>query len=158
MHLNWTEFWNKSYWLDFKILIFVTNYEYEAVKFHKFRLPRRDTWDDVPTKMDQLWNAVYLAIPILMFRVFVEVTIGLQLGKWLGYIEEPLEIARRNHLFGGFALQTKRKKVLETFWRFFSYLLLFTLGCFVLKDKAWIYNNHECYIGYPRRAIEPDVW
>jgi hypothetical protein len=76
-----------------------------------FRLPRRDTWDDVPTKISQLWTAVYFAVPILALRVFIEAVIGLQLGKWLGHVPEPLSEARRQYLRGGFAQQTKRKKV-----------------------------------------------
>ena len=36
--------------------------------------------------------------------------------------------------------------------------MLLALGWFVLKDKAWLYNTHECFIGYPRRPVETDVW
>ncbi|KAI6175895.1 TRAM LAG1 CLN8-like proteiny domain containing protein [Aphelenchoides bicaudatus] len=133
--IDWEAFWKKDYWL-----------------------PRRDTWDDVPTKIDHLWAAFYFAIPILLLRIFIEVVVGLQLGKWFGFIPESLSEARRQHIFGGFASQTKRKKVLECFWRFTSYSMLFALGYYILKDKGWLYDTHKCFVGYPRHQIEPDVW
>jgi hypothetical protein len=47
----------------------------------------------------------------LALRVIIEAIVGLQLGKWLGYVPEPLNEARRDYILGGFAQQTKRKKV-----------------------------------------------
>jgi hypothetical protein len=35
--------------------------------------------------------------------------------------------------------------------------MLLALGWFVLKDKAWLYDTHEAFIGYPRRPVETDV-
>lgn len=112
----------------------------------------------MPTKIPELWNLIYFAAPILLLRVFVEAVVGLQLGKWLGYINEPLSVAMRNHICGGFAQQTKQKKVLESFWRFVSYTMLFATGCYVLKDKSWLFKTHDCFIGYPRHPIDTDIW
>lgn len=100
---NWEEFWKKDYWFGGLVEL--------IINIFVLRLPRRDTWDDVPTKIPQLWTAVYFAIPILALRLFIEAGVGLQLGQWLGYVPEPLSEARRQYILGGFAQQTKRKKV-----------------------------------------------
>ncbi|KAI6218707.1 TRAM LAG1 CLN8-like proteiny domain containing protein [Aphelenchoides fujianensis] len=131
---NSTAFWKKDYWL-----------------------PRADTWDDVPTKISDLWTGVYFALPIMILRLFWEAFVGLKLGKQLGYVNEPLAQAAFSHLFGGFARQTKRKKVLETFWRFSAYSFLFAFGCFVLSDKPWLYDTHQGFINYPRHEVDYDV-
>ncbi|KAI6187134.1 TRAM LAG1 CLN8-like proteiny domain containing protein [Aphelenchoides besseyi] len=143
-----TDFWNKDYWL---VSIQIRQWPF-------CRLPRNDTWNDVPTKIPQLWTALYFALPIMLIRLIWEAVIGIKLGHLLGYIHGSPNAAAIDHIFGGFARQTKRKKVLETFWRFTAYAFLFTFGCYVLHDKPWLYNTHHAFIAYPRHQIETDVW
>jgi hypothetical protein len=80
-----------------------------------FRLPKGYDWTDLPTKSYELWNMLYFVALILLLRVFVEAIVGLSIGKCLGYVDESLSLAILNHIFGGFAEQTKRKKVLGNY-------------------------------------------
>jgi ceramide synthetase len=93
-----------------------------------------------------------------LIRFALEAFVGLSVGKWLGYVKEPLNEAIHDHFLWGFARQTKRKKVLECLWRFSAYSFLFGLGCYVLHDKEWLYDIHLVFIGYPRHPIGRDIW
>lgn len=132
--------WSSSFWAD------------------KYWLPRADTWADVPANFYHLIYPVYLSLPILVVRIVYEAFVGLSLGHWLGHVPEPLGPQIRRHLLGGFARQTKTKKVLETFWRFSAYAFLFVFGSIVLYDRPWLNDVRHCWIGYPRHPIDSSVW
>uniref|UniRef100_A0A158PCV2 TLC domain-containing protein n=1 Tax=Angiostrongylus cantonensis TaxID=6313 RepID=A0A158PCV2_ANGCA len=63
-----------------------------------------------------------------------------------------------DHLNGGFARQTRSKRVLECFWRFSYYTFAFAYGCMVLWDKSWLWDVKQCWIGYPFHTIDKSIW
>ncbi|PIO66950.1 Longevity-assurance protein, partial [Teladorsagia circumcincta] len=63
-----------------------------------------------------------------------------------------------DHLTGGFARQTRPKRILECFWRFSYYTFAFAYGCVVLWNKSWLWDVKQCWIGYPFHPVEDSVW
>ncbi|KAK6022286.1 Longevity-assurance protein [Ostertagia ostertagi] len=63
-----------------------------------------------------------------------------------------------DHLTGGFARQTRPKRILECFWRFSYYTFAFVYGCVVLWNKSWLWDVKQCWIGYPFHPVEDSVW
>lgn len=79
------------------------------------------------------------------------------------------------HFLGGFTAQTRSKRILECFWRFFFYTSAFIYGCKVniiysffcisnnqilqiMVHKSWLWDVKECWIGYPWHTTDDDVW
>lgn len=124
-----------------------------------FRLPRADTWADVPVQLSELKAALLLAPCLLLLRVLFEASAGVALGRWLGFFEpcSGWQMARR-HVLGGFVRNSRSKKVLETFWRFSAYCSLVLLGLLVLHDKPWLLDVQQGFVGYPRHPVPADVW
>ncbi|XP_046342304.1 ceramide synthase 5-like isoform X1 [Haliotis rufescens] len=46
----------------------------------------------------------------------------------------------------------------ESSWRFLFYLVIFWYGLIVLWDKSWLWDTMECWIGYPRHHISPEIY
>lgn len=93
------------------------------------------------------------------FRVFFESFIGVPLGFALGYYgKSSLTSTVLDHLAGGFARQTRSKRILECFWRFSYYSFAFIYGCVVLWNKSWLWDIKECWIGYPFHRVDDSVW
>ncbi|KHJ94061.1 Longevity-assurance protein [Oesophagostomum dentatum] len=63
-----------------------------------------------------------------------------------------------DHLSGGFARQTRSKRILECFWRFSYYTFAFFYGCLVLWNKTWLWDVKQCWIGYPFHPVDSSVW
>ncbi|ETN86417.1 Longevity-assurance protein, partial [Necator americanus] len=59
---------------------------------------------------------------------------------------------------GGFARQTRSKRILECFWRFSYYTFAFLYGFVVLWDKRWLWDVKQCWIGYPFHEVDDSVW
>ncbi|VDM68658.1 unnamed protein product, partial [Strongylus vulgaris] len=63
-----------------------------------------------------------------------------------------------DHISGGFARQTRSKRILECFWRFSYYTFAFLYGCVVLCNKPWLWDVKQCWIGYPFHEVDTTVW
>lgn len=50
------------------------------------------------------------------------------------------------------------EKFSESAWRFTFYLLVWFLGIFIIHDKAWLKDTHQCWVNYPRQYITDDVY
>ncbi|XP_046564322.1 ceramide synthase 5-like [Haliotis rubra] len=46
----------------------------------------------------------------------------------------------------------------ESSWRFLFYLFIFWYGLIVLWDKSWLWDTMQCWIGYPRHDITPEIF
>ncbi|CAJ0603782.1 unnamed protein product [Cylicocyclus nassatus] len=122
-------------------------------------LPRGVDWHQLPTNSSDLIYPLYFAVPLLVFRIIYESLIGVPLGFVLGYYGNvSLSTAIYDHLTGGFAQQTRVKRILECFWRFSYYTFAFIYGCVILWDKPWLWDVKQCWIGYPYHEVESSVW
>ncbi|VDL77090.1 unnamed protein product [Nippostrongylus brasiliensis] len=84
-------------------------------------LPRGVEWHQLPTNFNDLVYPIYFAFPLIVL----------------------------DHLTGGFARQTRSKRILECFWRFSYYTFAFIYGCVVMWKKSWLWDIKQCWIGYP---------
>nr|CDJ85814.1 TRAM LAG1 CLN8 homology domain containing protein [Haemonchus contortus] len=122
-------------------------------------LPRGIEWHQIPTNFYDLVFPLYFALPLILFRIFFESFVGVPLGFALGYYGNSSLISTIfDHLTGGFARQTRAKRILECFWRFSYYTFAFIYGCFVLWNKSWLWDVKQCWIGYPFHPIDDSVW
>ncbi|CAB3405926.1 unnamed protein product [Caenorhabditis bovis] len=133
-------FWDETYWL-----------------------PRNVTWQQLPPKFSDLLVPIYLAVPLVLFRIIWESTIGV---AYLYYRTNAYALRREatlfenmwDHLSGGFARVTRPKKILECFWRFSYYTFAFLYGIYVMKDQSWLYDVKQCWIGYPFHPVPDLIW
>ncbi|KAL6737305.1 hypothetical protein Aduo_010960 [Ancylostoma duodenale] len=122
-------------------------------------LPRGVDWHQLPTNSSDLIYPLYFAVPLVVFRIFFESFVGVPLGFALGYYGNvSLLSAILDHLSGGFARQTRVKRILECFWRFSYYTFAFLYGCVVLWNKPWLWDVKQCWIGYPFHQVDDSVW
>ncbi|CAI4228143.1 unnamed protein product [Auanema sp. JU1783] len=123
-------------------------------------LPRDVEWHRIPPQFKDLIYPIYLAIPLVIVRILWESFVGVPLGYMLGYYgnKSKLQYLVTDHLFGGFARNSRPKRVLECFWRFSYYLMAFIYGCIVLWDKSWLWDVKECWIGYPFHPVPNSIW
>ncbi|CAJ0559798.1 unnamed protein product, partial [Mesorhabditis spiculigera] len=97
-------------------------------------------------------------MPCVLFRILWEGLVGIPLSHLFGYNKGPWLANSTQHIFGGFARNTRQKRVLECFWRFSFYTAAWIYGIFVLWDKPWLWDVKECWIGYPFHEIPRSVW
>ncbi|KJH46548.1 Longevity-assurance protein [Dictyocaulus viviparus] len=122
-------------------------------------LPRGIEWHQLPNNFSDLLYPIYFSLPLIVFRIFLESFVGVPIGFLLGYYEnESVVDAIFNHLNGGFARQTRSKRVLECFWRFSYYTFAFIYGIVVLWNKSWLWDVKQCWIEYPFHSIDDSVW
>ncbi|KAE9419124.1 hypothetical protein Angca_004228, partial [Angiostrongylus cantonensis] len=122
-------------------------------------LPRGVRWNELPVNFSDLLYPIYFSLPLIVFRIFFESFVGVPLGFALGYYGNVSLIRTIfDHLNGGFARQTRSKRVLECFWRFSYYTFAFAYGCMVLWDKSWLWDVKQCWIGYPFHTIDKSIW
>ncbi|GMR47785.1 hypothetical protein PMAYCL1PPCAC_17980 [Pristionchus mayeri] len=121
-------------------------------------LPRDVQWSQLPTDARDLLYPVYFTIPMLFCRVLLETLVGIPFGNLLGYGEGTIVSQMTIHFFGGFTSQTRSKRILECFWRFFFYTSAFIYGCKIMVHKSWLWDVKDCWIGYPWHKTDDDVW
>ncbi|KHN81807.1 Ceramide synthase 6 [Toxocara canis] len=121
-------------------------------------LPRGVSWEQLPTRSEDLFFSLLLAFPILALRILYESFVGIPGGVYLGYGSGTLSQQIRRHLLFGFAKNTRSKRVLECFFRFSSYTFLFVYGVIVLVDAPWLHDVTLCWIGYPFHEVPDTIW
>ncbi|TMS39465.1 hypothetical protein L596_005981 [Steinernema carpocapsae] len=121
-------------------------------------LPRDVPWSHVPSKFEDLWYPIYFAVPLIVVRLLWEACVGIPLAAAFGYIKGPILPQVTEYLFFGFSKNTKRKRVLECFFRTSIYVVFFVFGCFTLYDKSWMWDVTECWKNYPNHEIDNTVW
>ncbi|GMR46344.1 hypothetical protein PMAYCL1PPCAC_16539, partial [Pristionchus mayeri] len=115
-------------------------------------------WGQMPIVQSDLLYPVVFTVPMICARVLVETFVAIPIGHFLGYDKEDITSQMLNHLLGGFASQTRRKRILECFWRFFYYTSMFINGAKILATKSWLWDVNECWVGYPWRKVDDDIW
>ncbi|CAI5447542.1 unnamed protein product [Caenorhabditis angaria] len=126
-------------------------------------LPRNVSWEELPPKFNDLLVPIYLALPLVVIRIFWEATIGVaylffRTNAYKSRKNITLLGAMWEHLSGGFASESRAKKILECFWRFSYYTFAFIYGCYVMFDKEWLSDVKQCWIGYPFHEVPNSIW
>ncbi|PAV75177.1 hypothetical protein WR25_21961 [Diploscapter pachys] len=63
-----------------------------------------------------------------------------------------------HHLTGGFASNSKQKRMLAGFARLSFYTASTIYGIIVLWDKSWLWNVEDCWIDYPFHHVPDPIW
>ncbi|CAD6191205.1 unnamed protein product [Caenorhabditis auriculariae] len=126
----------------------------------RYWLPREVTWDQVPSQFSDLAVPIFLAFPMFIIRILWESFVGVTIGHYRGYYPKGTTLSGNiwNHLTGGFAQNSRPKRILECFSRFCYYTAAFIYGFHVLRDQIWLYDVKQCWVNYPYHPISDSVW
>ncbi|GMR46346.1 hypothetical protein PMAYCL1PPCAC_16541 [Pristionchus mayeri] len=121
-------------------------------------LPPGIQWSQMPIDARDLLYPVIFTVPMIFLRVLLEAFVAIPIGHFLGYDKEEISSQIIAHLHGGFVFNTRKKRILECFWRFVYYTSMFIYGFKTLATKPWLWDIKECWTGYPWQSVDDDTW